>query len=436
MRTTVGVLVVGVAGLAGCAGNGPDPVEVVDAGAFREPERPSTGMPPDTTPGESEDSGRVSLVSEPPAEVAVITPEEASGEAARDAAPAPDAPRVLARPGDTVVIDAKVGDINGRAVYADEFLREMEARFVQEASQKSPEVWLSDLRKAIEDKILALLREELLRAEALAAMPDEQRTAGLNAFLGRMRQRLESRNRGSSALAAGRIREELGASSDEFLRGMLNKELTRMILETQVKDRVNISWREIVQEYQRSFEMFNPEPEAAFRWIRVPAEDTASIAEIARQLGEGEAFADVATIETNRFRPEEGGLMDTQTIEGSMDGLRLFSNGTLNEAAVSLRPGEFAGPIEAEFSGRRFANWVYLEGIRRISVPLYDAQLAIAQMREDEEIDLELKRFYGRLTKRTSVTDLEQMHDRLTRIAVERYNPRALALLPDPGERQ
>ncbi len=443
MRTEIAIVMAGSLVLGACSG-GPDaPTQVVSAGAFRDVgpvpggESANGGedaIDEESAAGESDIGGtgegeRVSLAADPPAEVVVISSEQARG-----AVGAASLPR--ATPGTTVLIDAKVGDINGRAIYADDFLEELEARFTQEATRMPAGAWLRELEEAIVIKIRALLRQELLLAEALASLPEQQRTVGLAAALNRMQGRLESRNRGSAALARQRILEEMGMTVDEFLSRVQNDQLTRMILESRVEDRVNISWREIVQEYNRSIDVFNPEPEAHFRTIRVSADDTASVVEIARRFDAGDSFEEVASMETNQYRAGDGGLMDPTTIETTFEEVRVFKDDRLNEAAISLLPGEFAGPVETETSGGKWANWVYLERIREISVPLYDAQLAIADARETEQTEIELDRYYQRLLRGASVTDLDQMHARLMRIAVERFNPAALPMYLGAEARQ
>ncbi len=436
MRTNFAIVLVGASIIGACASDPAVPVEVVNAAAFRDmsPTPDDSGVA-GLEPGEMMEGERVSLIAEPPGavEMVVISPEQArgdvvdpGGEGGPKIGTTSGGPVLAVTPGTTVLIDAKVGDINGRAIYADDFLREFEARFIQESLEYDTVTWLLRMGQEIDRKIDGLLYQELLLAEALATIPAEQRQVGLSAALKQMQGRLESRHGGSPTRARWRIWEEMGMLPDEFLKSVQNDRLTNMIIEMEVKGRVNISWREIVQEYNRNYDTFNPEPKAYFRMIRVSADDTASIGEIDRQLDAGVSFEEVASLELNRFNPQDGGQMTPEKIETTIEALQVFKDERLNTAAVSLQPGEFAGPLQTETSGGQFANWVYLDRILEIKVPLYDAQLAIAESRESEQTNIELRRYYDRLLRGASRTDRDQMKSRLMRIAVERFNPEAL----------
>ncbi len=436
MRTNFAIVLVGASMIGACASDPAVPVEVVNAAAFRDmsPAPDDSGVA-ELEAGEATEGERVSLIAQPPGavEMVVISPAQARGnvvDPGGDGGPqvgvSSGGPVLAVTPGTTVLIDAKVGDINGRAIYADDFLREFEARFIQESLEYDTVTWLIRMSHEIDRKIDGLLREELLLAEALATIPAEQRQVGLSAALKRMQGRLISRNRGSATLADRRILEELGMSRDEFLKSVQNDQLTNMIIEMEVKGRVNISWREIVQEYNRSIDVFIQEPKAFFRMIRVSTDDTASVSEIARQLDAGVPFEEVASLEFNRFNPQDGGQMTPEKIETTIEALQVFRDERLNTAAVSLQPGEFAGPFQTETSSGQFENWVYLDRILEIKVPLYDAQLAIAERRESEETNIEFDRYISRLLRGASRTDRDQMKSRLMRIAVERFNPEAL----------
>ncbi len=434
-RRRAWIVLLGCLVTAGCSGTdtSSQPVrEVVEPAAFRIDEVEVAALPSgEQGLSEREAAGtqaaageaRQSIVSERTPHPRVIARDEASESTGK--APAPPV-----QPGAVVLVDAKIGDINGRAIYADEFLRPLEARLRAQKEVLTPSAWLDDLEQEVRRAIGDLVQEELLRAEALATLPSEQRSFGLNSFLTRMRQTLESRNYGSRERAEESIIEEFGEgmSLDEFLRRQQDRELVRLILQSRVKNRVHVSWREIEQEYARSQEIFNPKPRAYFRWIRVPADDAATIASIQQRLDAGEPFEQVAQLEANRFNPEAGGLLPAFTIETDLGDLKVFRFENLNQAAVSLKEGQWAGPIEVQIGTTPYANWIYLDRIEQVHVPLYDAQLAIAQTREQEETQKELERYISRLLERASFTDMDQMADRLIRIAIQRYYPEVMPL--------
>ncbi len=434
MRWGPWMLAIGCLALGGCAGGSREAggvVREIQPEAFRNDQIGVAADTPNPSPAidgqvpmrPMQESSRQSIADSTSPRPVVITPAEATNDGT-------DISGYSVQPGTLVLVDAKIGDINGRAIYADDFLRPLEARLRAQKEVLTAGAWLDDLEQEVRRAIGDLVQEELLRAEALASFPSEQRTFGLNNFLTRMRRTLESRNYGSRERAEESIVEEFGEgmSLDEFLRRQQDRELVRLILQSRVKNRVHISWREIEQEYARSQEIFNPKPRAYFRWIRVSADDTATIADIQQRLDAGEPFAQVAAVEANRFNPDGGGLLPAFPIETDLADLEVFRFENLNRAATSLQEGQWVGPIEVRIGSTPYANWVYLDRIEKVHVPLYDAQLAIAQTREQEETQKELERYISRLLERASFTDMDQMADRLIRIAIQRYNPEVMAM--------
>lgn len=319
-----------------------------------------------------------------------------------------------------VIIDAKVGDINGKAIYASEFFKSLDARFRAEAQTLPRNEWLAKADAEIRRKLNDLVNQELLRAEALASLTPEQRSYGIRAFMNSIRRDLRLRNQGSTALASRRLADESGSglTVDEMLQQRTEQALVAQQLDAKVRQRVHISWREIQREYDRLWDEFNPNPTAMYRLIRVPTDDTDAIATIADALGTGTPFEQVAALPANGHRNSEGGLIPRELADG-LASVKLVRSETVNEAARSLAPGEVVGPIADD----GFTYWIQLDRVVRQATPLYDAQLLIAAQLQDSAGNEEFRNYIDQLRADASYTDLDRMARRLLAIAADRYDP-------------
>lgn len=338
----------------------------------------------------------------------------------RGTAPLPAAERrePVAR-GSLDLIDAKVGDINGRPIYASSFFEPVEDRLRAEAARLDPNAWR---RLAVEEVILPRLDEiiadELLRAEALASLTPQQRQ-GLRAFLTGFRRELLSENLGSEQLARRRLENESGRTLDDALREKEDDTLIRLTLFEEINRRINVSWRDIQQRYERDQNVYNPPPTARFRMIRVPTADADALGRVRERLEAAEAFADVAADPVNTFQAEAGGLVEAR-FEGPFERGEFFGAPVLNERARALEPGGVVGPFELGSS----TYWMHLEEIERRAISLYDAQLRINQELTLERRRDEQRAYLDRLIERARVSNRDEMLLRLLRIAEERYGPR------------
>ncbi|MEL6328857.1 MAG: hypothetical protein AAFR38_04290 [Planctomycetota bacterium] len=416
-------------GLSGCGSIRPSPIsrirgdfdrERVDLGAFvaqRDAAGPleasGTGGRPGPAPdpvGGGDDDPVGGERPEPPESfrvedfvTIVAAPAEADGQTV-----ASDDPRLL---------DAKVGEINGRAIFASEFLEPISGRLRAEARRLPLPQWRAEAAQRIAQRLRGELTDELLRAEALSRLDAGQRQ-GLRAFLERVRTQLLSQNLGSRELATQRLAETEGLTEEEFLQRRGDTELVRLTINREIESRINVSWRDVVRRYNRDSERWNPPPTARLRLIRVGASDEAGAETIASMLASDKTFVEVASDRPNRFNVSEGGLREIE-YSGPYDEATFFNIEEINEAARGLEIGGTAGPIRLS-SG---IWWVHLESIESASIPLYEAQLAILAEIRAERRDAERERFIGGLIARASQGEVNAIGQRLLEIAELWYGP-------------
>lgn len=316
-----------------------------------------------------------------------------------------------------VLLDAKVGDINGRPVFASEFLDPIAGRLRAEAERLGRDEWITTAARIIRGELRSLITDELLRAEALSKLTPQQK-AGLRRFLDDVRSNLISENLGSRALAEQRLRAEQGMTEEQYLRQREERTLVRFTIQEEISNRVNVSWRDIVQRYRRDQARYNPEPTARFWILRVTASDESSVDAVKRQLAMGVPFPEIAAGPLNTWTVDEDGLKIVP-FAPPREEARFFAPDELNTPARTMPPMSITGPIAFGTS----LIWLYLEGVEQGNIPLYEAQLPIASQIRAERINDELDRYIDRLLGRASVTDVDRMGLRLLSIATDRYAP-------------
>ncbi len=324
---------------------------------------------------------------------------------------APTEPRPVAPEGLTL-IESKVGDINGKPIYATSFFEPIEARLIANAERMRLAGWRSEAIKIIDERLTGLMVDELLRAEALAALSAQQRQ-GLRAFLSDFRRNILTENLGSAQLA-----EKRGQSVDAAMREKEIETLVGLTLFQEVNKRVHVSWRDIQQAYEQQHERFNPPPTAVLRLLRVPTDRADSIVAINAQISEGVAFEAIASEDWNTFEPGDGGLIRSE-FEGAYAEAEFFGSDVLNEQARRLSPGEISEPFELA----SYTCWIKLEAIERESTSLYDAQLAINVQLNRERREAARQEYIRQLFERARVNNRETLIRRLLAIAEDRYGP-------------
>lgn len=332
------------------------------------------------------------------------------GERSADLRPVPRARTVA--PEGLALIEAKVGDINGKPIYATSFFEPIEARLIANAERLRLAAWRGEAVQIIDGRLTGMMVDELLRAEALAALSAQQRQ-GLRAFLSNFRKNILTENLGSAQLA-----EKRGQSVDAAMREKEIETLVGLTLFQEVNKRVHVSWRDIQQEYEKQYEKFNPPPTAVLRFLRVPTEETDSINAIRTQIREGVDFEVIASEAWNTFDPDDGGLIRSE-FEGAYADAEFFGSDVLNEQARMLSMGQTSQGFELG----RYTCWIKLEGIEQESVSLYDAQLGINVDLNRQRRETARQEYITQLFERARVNNRETLIRRLLVIAEDRYGP-------------
>lgn len=319
------------------------------------------------------------------------------------------------------LLDVKVGDINGLPIFASDFFAEMEERLIAESRLETRRNWTEKAAGRIGQHLDQIIAGELLRAEALENLPQQTREAGLGRLLDRERAAIQSRSGGSLAEAQRRVMQERGLTMEEYLAQFRDESLTQLSIE-QIRNGIQISGRDIRNYYERNYDKYNPRPRAQFRLITVLTSNTEGTEQVRAALASGTPFEQVASASPNSFNRAVGGTVDPVEFEGEFSQASLFPAEALNNAAHTLTPGQWTGPIVYGNNGAVTA-WLYLSGIDRSTQSLYDAQISIARLVRDSQTEERFMETIDRLSKRASFTARDEMVRRLLQIATQRYYP-------------
>lgn len=345
-----------------------------------------------------------------------------------DIVTSPDEPVLVpsARPvSEPAFIDAKIGDVNGRPVFASAFFDRgtptsppLGPRLSAEARSLGRAEWIAFARGQISQALQGFVVDELLEAEARSKLTEEQRQ-GLRFFVDSLQRDLISANRGSRSLAE----ETLGGRSvSDYKREQEQTLLIRRELAS-IENRVVISPRDIELEFERRPDLYDPPSRAVFQLISVSARDEQAAEKIRTLLGAGTPFAEVAADPANDLTVLPEGGRERRDFRGAFSDARFFDLDPLNDAAHTLRPGSWTGPIRIEGASAPSLYWIGLESLVIEQRTLADNQLVIYNALQQQRSRRERERYINRLAERASFTSVEDMTNRLLAIAAQRYLP-------------
>lgn len=312
-------------------------------------------------------------------------------------------------------IDALVGQISGRPLFASDFFAPMDARMQAEADRVDRREFLQNLREQVVEALRDVIRDELLLAEFEASLSPQQRQ-GIAFFVEGIRDNLIRQSGGSTELANQSLLSEEGLTLDEKVEAESRQQLVRQMVGRLLRNRAWIPWRDVRRDYLRNLDEFRPAPTARLRVIMTPATDAQLLASVAQELAAGEPFAEVAE-RHSVFRPEQGGLYETALAPEGYASTQFFADDTLNQNAVTLSQGDIVGPFD--WADRRV--WMTLERLTADGVSLYESQETIlARLRQQRLAEVQGE-FFLKLQRRGSLSDIDVMEAELFRLGAERY---------------
>ena len=424
MRRSAALAIAASTMLAACASEGPALVEPrsVSLGDFSRPEaKPAVviAIPSEVYAPEVEIERSVETLSDG---VSVVSEREVVEVATPQGTVVPavaQSDRVLIESlpvGRNWPVESLVGQINGRPIFAGEFLAPIEDRLLRIAATPDR----AEARRGIIELVRARFEEfvdsELVISEAESGLSPEQKQ-GLFAWLTNLREEEIARRGGSTASAEESLLSQEGLSLEEFMARRRDIALASDLLRRKIDSRVIVSWRDIELEYLRREKELNPPGLIRIGRIRLTerSDGAEKIAEVKARFEQGESFEEVATW---LGLPDGGFWREFPLSEQGIDGLDLSEEFRTALAAAPL--GKAGPPIERAGA----ATWLgVLAEFRPTPVSLFDAnvQLMIRENLKAQQFSIEQQRYLQSLRRRWVSDDINVMRDRLVAIALDRY---------------
>jgi hypothetical protein len=317
-------------------------------------------------------------------------------------------------PGETVIVDSLVGHVNGRPVFADDFLQPIEDRLLRAAEDTSGVERQQVFRSIINDWLQDVVTNELLLAEAEASLSsDEQR--GLFAWL-RMMYDEEIRRGGGTRSGAEQRRRKEGENLDEYLGDQKDIVLIHQLQQSKIQPRVIVSWRDIEREYKRRYAEFNPLAMVTLARIRLnPVTQAALVDTVNTRLAAGDSFIKIA----EDLGYADGGVWETFEMgPGGITDIEVSA--VMKQALEGLEQGDTSEP----FALGTAMLWLHVVEVQRPGArSIYEpaVQLGLRNNIRARRANTEWFRYVNSLLERGVYDELEDMAERLYQIAMDRY---------------
>jgi len=351
-----------------------------------------------------------------------------------------------------LTVEALVGQVNGRPVYANKVLAPV-ADQIEVASKKLSRSELADeIRSSLYSeseqmgtrirtgRMYELVITDLLLSEAVGSMSKEQ-SYGILAVVRQMRQDLVSAQGGSHAQLRHDLEQQVGLSVDKFLELQRDQILIDALYRQKIWPKVNVTWRDIQREFEQvslgevvlEIEEDKERTNAVLKalrlgtplgsieeargsvtlgMIRLHKEDPL-IAQATEAFADGMLFSEVADL----VGVSNGGVWDSFKMGlGGIEDIEVVSK--IKKHLVGVSEGDILDSFEL---GSTVVWIAILEVEQPISLYNRRVQIAVQNALRWVQFNREKDRYVESLWGEGSLKEVKSMSDRVTNIAIRRY---------------
>lgn len=311
-----------------------------------------------------------------------------------------------------VPLDALVGQINGRPVYAHEILDPIDDRLAALARQYPNNAFRQPAAKAIAERLQSIIMQRLIVGAATQDLNAQQLTRVRDLVESRRQELVRQHGMGSAALAEANLVRDTGIGLRQTLVNFREQQLINVYAARVVRPKINVTRRDIERYYADNYDRYNRPERRDIRLIVLTRGTDRD--EVASRLAGGEPFTEVAAHPGNLFAATAGEAFDKPITPED-----LGSKATA-DAAFALALNEHAGPFQD--GGMHY--FVQVTDIQPADQrPLKDAQLEIEQALRQAQIRAATTAYRRDLFRNGIYTNPYEMAERLLTIAVKRHLP-------------
>ncbi|MEX2214693.1 MAG: hypothetical protein WD768_11225 [Phycisphaeraceae bacterium] len=343
------------------------------------------------------------------------------------------APIATAKDAGTLTVDAMIGQVNGRPIYASQVLEPLKAQLNAMGQQMARAEFRNAAARILSERLYQIVFDSLFLAEAERRMTEQERFQ-LKVMMHLNRQELIRKyGAGSEPAANDELKKTTNRTLEETLEGVRQTILVRRYQDEVIYPKIAVSKRDVERFYNRPevYEKYNPKPGRKVRLIRVA--NKTSAAKVDALFAEGKTFIEIAKDPVNQYNPKsEGKFMSLDKNNKDTDlhqGENLFSIDALNDALAKLKAGEHSPRIVVSNQLGDLYFWILFEEVivgTRKSLP--EVQLEIEQqirglqyMMIEQRYRKKLFEDAGYVVDGSTANPLDEMAASLVKIAVGLY---------------
>ncbi len=317
----------------------------------------------------------------------------------------------------SIDMDAMVGQVHGRPIYASQIFEQLDAelatlgrKFPREVFRRRLVSPMPDGTRLIPDVLSGFVINALILGDAEREMNEQQASAVRN-LLKERREEIMRMAEGSPMRADRMLKEKGNIGLEHTMEEMRKGIVVDLYVQRKLKPKITVTQRDIKNYYRDHLDEFNEPPGRLVRMITTTSPQTAE--RIDQRLAQGTPFVEVAGGRLNSYKPDQNGLYAQRAI-----GKRIFRPDTLNEAVKQLAEGEYSPRLE--YDGKFV--WLLVEKIESgEGRSLKDAQAEIDKLLRQRQYTRLLNEYRARLLRDGSYTPIDKMTQMLVEIATSRY---------------
>ena len=318
-------------------------------------------------------------------------------------------------PGESVIVDSLIGQVNGRPIYADEVLGPIADQLNAEYASLPWKEFQGVLVRLVQSQLQELILNELYLSEARAGLSADEQT-GLMAFMQNLREELVGERGGGRGEAERQIMQEEGLTWDEYLQLQEDQLLIRSLMQEKIQPNVMMSWKDVERLYNARKAQYQPDPSVMLGRIHIRTEGNEDkIKTVQAMLDAGDTFETVATW----AGASDGGVWDTFKMgKGGVTDIEVAD--FYKEHLKGLGPGE----TSKSFVRNAYTIWVsVIEVTRPQHYDLYDPEVQSALQSEilGKRMMRARQQYIEGLLKKGIYDNIEDMQMRVIGIAFSRY---------------